>query len=347
MASEGKWQFLAGLFLICMCGLMMQIIETRILSVIAYYYLAFFAIGMAMFGMTAGSLFVYFQESLFPRERLFATLVWICGIFSITVVMSALLTITTVITGVSSDIGFLMTALEWGKLIVILATPYFFAGMGISLALTRSPWPVALVYGVDLVGAATGCLVVLVVMTLMDSVSALFLVGALGALAAALFARAQRARRQVEPPLLAIANFRILKRPLTLAVIFAVLAIGNAFVQPLGFRLSMVKDQIETSTSDSKILWNSFSRVNIDPNERQQPSLWGASPKAPVHAGDQRHMAIDGSAASAMYRFDGDLSKLSFLKYDITNLAYTIRQSGRAAVIGVGGGRDLLSAEYF
>ena len=130
MASEGKWQFLAGLFLICMCGLMMQIIETRILSVIAYYYLAFFAIGMAMFGMTAGSLFVYFQESLFPRERLFETLVWICGIFSITVVMSALLTITTVITGVSSDIGFLMTALEWGKLIVILATPYFLPGWG-------------------------------------------------------------------------------------------------------------------------------------------------------------------------------------------------------------------------
>jgi len=48
-----------------------------------------------------------------------------------------------------------------------------------------------------------------------------------------------------------------------------------------------------------------------------------------------------------MYRFDGDLSKLGFLKYDITNLAYSIRQSGRAAVIGVGGGRDLLSAEYF
>ena len=35
-----------------MCGLMLQIIETRVLSVIAYYYLAFFAIGMAMFGMT-------------------------------------------------------------------------------------------------------------------------------------------------------------------------------------------------------------------------------------------------------------------------------------------------------
>jgi len=265
MASEGKWQFLAGLFLICMCGLMMQIIETRILSVIAYYYLAFFAIGMAMFGMTAGSLFVYFQESLFPQERLLENLVWICALFSIAVVMSALLTISTVITGVSSDIGFLMTALEWGKLIVILATPYFFAGMALSLALTRSPWPVALVYGVDLVGAATGCLVVLVVMTLIDSVSALFLVGSFGALAAAFFAQAQRARRQVAAPLLAIANVRILKRPLTLAVIFAVLAIGNAFVQPFGLRLSMVKDQIESS------LWVHLPR---HPFKRATNAIW-------------------------------------------------------------------------
>jgi hypothetical protein len=58
-------------------------------------------------------------------------------------------------------------------------------------------------------------------------------------------------------------------------------------------------------------------------------------------------MNIDGLAGTAMYRFDGDLSKLEFLRYDVTNLAYTIRQDGRAAIIGVGGGRDLLSAYLF
>ena len=46
-----------------------------------------------------------------------------------------------------------MTAVQWGKLVFILATPYVFAGMAIALALTRSPWPVPLVYGVDLVGS--------------------------------------------------------------------------------------------------------------------------------------------------------------------------------------------------
>src|SRR5947209_4664900 len=174
--TKAKWNFLIGLFLVCMCGLMLQIIETRILSVISYYHLAFFAISMAMFGMTGGSLFVYFRQSWFPSERLLENMVWICTAFGLAVVVSALLLISTVVMGSgkiqSLPMALPMVALLWLKLILILATPYFFAGMAISLALTRSPWPVPLVYGVDLIGAATGCLVVLTVLTLMDAVSA-------------------------------------------------------------------------------------------------------------------------------------------------------------------------------
>jgi hypothetical protein len=57
------------------------------------------------------------------------------------------LAITTVLTFVSGKTSVVMTAVEWGKPVLILAAPYVFAGMAISLALTRSPWPVPLVYG--------------------------------------------------------------------------------------------------------------------------------------------------------------------------------------------------------
>src|SRR5215510_8837207 len=120
MPPKSKFHFLAGLFLICMCALMLQIIETRILSVIAWYYLAFFAIGMAMFGMTAGSLFVYFQDRFFHRDRLMENLVWISSAFAITVVVATLLTISTVLVSVSK-LSLVMDALVWGKLVVILA----------------------------------------------------------------------------------------------------------------------------------------------------------------------------------------------------------------------------------
>src|SRR5258708_5051470 len=82
--------FLAGLFLICMCVLMLQIIETRLLSVMAWYHLAFFAISLAMFGMTAGSLFVYFKARFFPPPRLLEHLAWIAAAFAIAVVASTL-----------------------------------------------------------------------------------------------------------------------------------------------------------------------------------------------------------------------------------------------------------------
>ena len=95
--SKPKPWFLLGLFLICMCTLMLQIIETRILSIISWYYLAFFAISMAMFGMTAGSLSVYFKERWFPAERLFENMVWICSSFAIAVEVSTLLLISTVL----------------------------------------------------------------------------------------------------------------------------------------------------------------------------------------------------------------------------------------------------------
>src|SRR5215469_17112511 len=49
--SRHPW-FFAGVFLTCMCGLMLQIRQTRALSVVVYYHLAFFAIGVAMLGMT-------------------------------------------------------------------------------------------------------------------------------------------------------------------------------------------------------------------------------------------------------------------------------------------------------
>src|SRR5438270_9657996 len=94
-----KSTFLAGLFLLCMGVLLLQIIETRILSVISYYHLAFFAISMAMFGMTGGSLFVYFRQSWFPSERLLENLVWICAAFGLAVVVTALLLISTVVIG--------------------------------------------------------------------------------------------------------------------------------------------------------------------------------------------------------------------------------------------------------
>ena len=69
-----KPAFLAGVFLITFSVLVFQIVQTRILSVIAWYYLAFFAISVAMLGMTIGAVWVYLRRDRFRPDRLASVL---------------------------------------------------------------------------------------------------------------------------------------------------------------------------------------------------------------------------------------------------------------------------------
>ena len=62
-----------GVFLICGSVTALQVLETRLLSVTSFYYLAFLSISMAMFGMTAGAVWVYRAGGL-TRETLPADL---------------------------------------------------------------------------------------------------------------------------------------------------------------------------------------------------------------------------------------------------------------------------------
>ena len=69
-----KIPFLAGVFLITLSLLIFQILQTRILSVIAWYYMAFFAISVAMLGMTVGAVWVYLRRERFQSAPLPVTL---------------------------------------------------------------------------------------------------------------------------------------------------------------------------------------------------------------------------------------------------------------------------------
>src|SRR5262245_59685676 len=53
--------FYAGLFLTTLSTLSLELLNTRLLSVVAWYHLAFFAVSTAMFGMSAGAIHVYLR----------------------------------------------------------------------------------------------------------------------------------------------------------------------------------------------------------------------------------------------------------------------------------------------
>src|SRR6266436_6515169 len=72
--SLRKLPFLSGVFLITFSILIFQIAQTRILSVIIWYHLAFFAISIAMLGMTVGAVWLYVRRERVQQSSVAVTL---------------------------------------------------------------------------------------------------------------------------------------------------------------------------------------------------------------------------------------------------------------------------------
>jgi hypothetical protein len=334
------YSFYSGVFLLCMSILMLQIVQTRILSVVSMYYLAFLSISMAMLGLTAGAILVYLKPRHFGPQNVSAVLARVTAAYAIAIAGSFLVELASPL----PVVPWATVALVWLKLILVLAAPFVLAGISVSLALTRSPFPVGTVYGVDLLGAASGCLLVLVLLDRIDAPSAIFVIAGIAALSAVCFANA--APRAV--PRGAILDRHLLRRPGWIAAGAFALAGANAST-PHGLQpISAKFGAIESRSQHDFEKWNSFSRITVDRPQTAAPFLWGASPALPLGPLEERRsLNIDAGAGTVMPRFGGNSESVSYLRYDITNLAYFARRSGRAAIIGVGSGRDLLSAHLF
>jgi hypothetical protein len=333
-------KFYGGLFLITGCTLMLQVVQTRILSVVSWYHLAFFAISVAMFGITAGAVFVYLRRERFTQLTLSYDLAYYSAAFAIAtfVALGAQMTLAPVVMWSATAVW------TWAQLAICMSTPFFFSGVVVSLALTRSPFPIGRVYGVDLLGAASGCLGALLVLNLTDGPSGVIWVGAIAASAAMLFARSGIGSEPQQKPRF----HRLLSRRATIFGVLVVVAFGNGLTN-YGLQPLISKGTFESGNSYIFREWNTFSRVVVTPTYLDFPEMWGPSPKVaeigrPI---EQRGMNMDGAAGTTSFRFNGSFEETEFLKYDVTNLAYYLPGRKRAAIIGIGGGRDILSAATF
>ena len=65
-----RLRFYAGVGFVTAATLMLQIVETRIISVTSWYHLAFFVISIAMFWLTAVSVWFYLRREASRPEEL-------------------------------------------------------------------------------------------------------------------------------------------------------------------------------------------------------------------------------------------------------------------------------------
>src|ERR1700726_3459588 len=318
-----------AIFVLASATLSYQILITRFFSVMLYYHFAFAAISLAMLGLTRGAMEVYNNPIRYTPERVGVEFARHASWFAIT--------------GVGAMIAFLCAPLvvpaDYVRVALAIATvafvrPFTESGVCITLLLTRLPYRGGWLYAADLAGAALGCLGVIFVLLVIDPVSATLGIGALAAGAGWIVVRGSgdtRSLRLSGAVALALAGATIVHTGLDVS--------GRSH---LGVFWAKGAEQLGTLFER----WNTYSRVRGTALGESVRFGWGFA-HAPGIKIDQNHLDIDADAATVITRYNGDIGKLSYLKDDVINAAYLVQPPTDVAVVGVGGGRDILSGLFF
>ena len=165
-------RFYLAVALICGSTTTLQILQSRIFSVVTWYHLAFLTISIAMFGLTMGALDVYKGSKEEQRRNLGKLL----GDSSVSFGLFAVAMLFVQMSFPIVDHNFRSIVITLPLVAGMSAVCYYYAGKVVSLCLTRSSLPVGGVYAADMIGAALGCLVAIALMKLIDAPSAVLII---------------------------------------------------------------------------------------------------------------------------------------------------------------------------
>jgi hypothetical protein len=329
MSTRGSW-LTAGLFFVALATLMLEVLDTRLLSVVTWYHLSFFAVSMAMLGMASGAVIVFLGGDTFSASRVTRVLPRVALIFAAVLAVSHVGNLVIPFSAVTDWPAAQAAAIVMST--IVLAAPFVASGIAITLALTRTTGVIGRLYGADLLGAALGCLGIIVMLELTDITSTAFTAAACAAVGAACFAK--WGGRRVWPGWL-------------LAFACAGAAVVNANVdRPLGAIYPKSRNLWFQRSIVDYSGWNAHSNVLVHVPTDSHVFLWGGSDKAPQFPAKVAWASIDGMAGTPITEWRGDPKELEWARYDVVSLAYRLR-NGHAGVIGVGGGRDILTALAF
>ena len=319
----------AGLALTTLATLVLEILDTRLLSVLTWYHLSFLAVSLAMLGMAAGAVHVFLGGDRYSIENAPAVLPRVAHLLAWTIPASHLLNLAIPIP-LLRDFA-IMEVVVLAVATTVLAVPFILSGIVVTLALTRTPGAIGRLYAADLAGAAAGCLLVIALLGALNISSVAFLAGALAALAAWCFGGVPGSPSGRW-------------RPLATAAVLAAAAIANTMA-PSGVGVIYPKNRglWQLGVPPEVAAWNTHSYVLIQKPQEERAFLWGPGQGAERFRSNVAWIAIDGDAGTPITQWDGRRESIDWTEYDVTSAPYHLRR-GEAAVIGVGGGRDLLSA---
>lgn len=293
-------------FAASLSSLTLELALTRIYSFLLVYHYVFIAVSVSVLGLGLGSWWVH-AKSKQPLKA--------CGTdrgIHGGLVGSAVSTVILL-----PAVFFLASTPAWPLGLFISALPFAFVGRIMAAVFSSRPeWSSAL-YFADLAGAAAGALAAPALLNLLGPVGVILGLGAILLLSAAMLGRGRAAS-------FALAG--------AIALLAAILI--NERVDPTQYLTPFTKPMTE------------FIRVNED-GVRRFYSKWTAFSRLDLLGDDDgtsRVIFTDGGAGTRLYRFDGSLESIDYLRGDLNFLPFVLRQRAKTLIIGPGGGKEVLLA---
>ena len=346
--------FLAGAGVVAL-----EILLTRVFSVVTWYHFASMAIAVSMFGISVGGLLPYLlRRSVSGRERftgvparLGMALAAASSLFTILpygvlllfarypLWASRLLSIFhqpyyEPFRGTAARISPATDTLQVGALLLLFSLPFVGAGAIFALAFSdrgREGRTYLCVMG----GSAAGVAAYLAAMRAGSGPAAFLFVAALFSLSAAAFAWRSVPVLRFSVPRFSVVGFSICAAFLAL---FGFLEARYGFAE-----IRFARGRYEPGMLWSR--WDAVSRVAVYPvSGEESTKAWGVSPRYAGPAPEQIGMVVDDTGYTALFGMGKSSESMAAFRGNVASAAYHVREGARALIIGPGGGKDILCA---
>ncbi len=285
-------------------ALLLELGLTRLFSVVLFYHFAFLAISVALLGLGAGAVFACVRREWLEEWTVSRLGTTLCAVNALLI-----LAVLEVVLHTSVSLS-----LNWPNfwrltlLYLVAAVPFFMTGLLFSVVFARHSDRITQLYGADLLGGSLACLALVPLLNFVGGPNTIVFASVVTALAAVAWAAPGR---RLVPAGIAVALLLLIAGNFNNKLIDIVYAKGMKRDAPLYAK------------------WNALSRVEVD----QQ--------------GLGRAIVIDADAQTSLMNTDPHRWREDYrrnLMSAAPSLANVLRPHGDYAIIGPGGGVDVLRA---